>query len=327
MGINKFLIFLCIFVWICTILCSCHKTVIMQTYLSAKHTSFASLPNEWDWRNISKKDSELWQKLFHKPIAVGTYTSRVFNQHMSKWCGCCYLIAVIQSIQDKLNLAFGIRSPYVIMKPFLEVDAQLAMDAYNMHRRQIHPKWNACHGGSPEQLINAIKDGYIPLIYVNSDGFGWFGYARTLKSMPESQIKLKDEAIVHENINEKIQMTIMSRGSIVLGINSNCISEADINGFINSEMFGPKNHAVCVVGWKTWNGIKYWIARNSWGETKAPVRKPDDTTCVGLGQNNCKVDTFDWKGDTKKPGYVYIPFDYGPIKGSPSPWFFCDPNV
>ena len=327
MGTEKFVIFLCILLSI--ILCSTYKTNIVQSYrlVSAKQMSFAYLPNQWDWRNISKKDAELWTQMFKIPIAPGTYTSRVFNQHISKWCGCCYFIAVIQSIQDKLNLAFGIKRPTIIMKPLLELDAQLAMDAYNMHRRQTHPEWNVCHGGHPEQVITAIKQGRIPLVYVDSDGFGWFGHARTLNSMPKSQVKLTDDSIVHENVNEKIQMTILSRGTMVLGVNANCITEADANGFVNSEVFGTKNHAVSVVGWRVYNGKKYWIARNSWGDTRAPVKKPDDTSCVGLDKNTCHTETSEWKGDKNKPGYVYIPFDYGPIKGTPSPWFFCCPDV
>lgn len=311
----------CTCVWMCTMRLGFKKRGPCSKSILCK------LPSHWDWRNISKKDAQTWRQMFGKPLATGCYTSRIFNQHMSKWCGCCYLIAVIQSIQDKLNVRTGQKSTDLEMKPFIELDMQIALDAYNMYKQKTNPEWNACHGGNPETVIQAIRCGHVPLIYVDADGFGWYGHARTVTLLTKSHVKLTDDPVVLKNIDEEIQLNIMAHGSIVLGINSNSISEADEDGFVNSQIFGAKNHAVCVVGWKTVMGKKHWIVRNSWGTHNAPAQKPQDTNCVKVNKNICQTKTVEWSGDKNSHGYVYIPFDYAPIKESHSSWFFCCPDV
>ena len=66
------------------------------------------LPKEWSWARISMNEASIFEKLTNTKIQPGNYTSPVINQHRSGWCGCCYLIAVIQMIEDRWTI--GLKS-------------------------------------------------------------------------------------------------------------------------------------------------------------------------------------------------------------------------
>jgi hypothetical protein len=300
------------------------------TFISAREVSIPALAFDWDWSNVSESDAILWSNRYGKKIARGCYASHIFNQHMSKWCGCCYLVSVVQIIQDKVNIALGINSNMDMAQPYIKIDMQIVMDEYNNYRRKNHPDWNACLGGNPNILIQAMKDKHIPLVLSSHDGFAWYGFPRDIGEDCTSSFYLKDDPVVIENIVEKVQEYIMKLGPVVMGINANCMSDEELikrKGVINENVFGPRNHAISVIGWKTIGTRKYWIGRNSWGENEAPENKPEEMTCVKTNENTCAISKKKWKGDPNNPGYIYIPFDYGPIKGTPSPWFGCCPTI
>lgn len=302
---------------------------IATRHLSSRPSFLSSskLPREWSWSRITVKDSKLWSAQFGKALGHGSFTSTIFNQHMSRWCGCCYLIATLQCIQDKMNILLSTLQPDEIAHPFIKLNVQIALDAYNDLRQANHPDWNACLGGDPKILIEAIQNEKVPLILAGAEGFAWYGHPRSVTDLPKTQVFLKHEEIVLENVVESIQQAIFEFGPLVLGINANCMSDSKISerrGVIDTTVSGPRNHAVSVIGWKQINGNPHWICRNSWGKTNAPMQKPQDMTCVSTNRNACSVDKIVWKGDTSMPGYFYVPFDYGPIGGNPSPWyFFC----
>tara|TARA_B110000008_G_scaffold269001_1_gene297754 strand:+ start:666 stop:1604 length:939 start_codon:yes stop_codon:yes gene_type:complete len=295
------------------------------------HYKTEKLPQKWDWSNITTAEQSLYEKLFNIQIAKGTYTSQIFDQHMSKWCGCCYLISTLQTIQDKMNIALGIRSPDSFMLPYFEIDAQYALDTYNEYRRIVHPDWNACHGGNPETLIKAMQNEKIPLVLTTSDGFAWYGYPKSstiINDRNKDVVNLfpKKEVIVQNDINT-VQSTILQEGPLVLAINANCLLDASLSkrkGLIDTDIFGPRNHAVSVIGWKLIDGRNCWIARNSWGDL-VPESKPSSIDCVRTDSNTCEVPLKKWTSDKINKGLFYIPFDYGHIRRAPSPWYSCIP--
>lgn len=295
--------------------------------VSGKVSIIYNNPDQWTWSDISIDDANKWKMQFGKKISPGSYTSRVFNQHISKWCGCCFFISVIQCIQDKMNMSMGINSDEYFMLPFIEFDAQISMDAYNKLRRKNHPDWNVCQGGNPEILIQTIKDNKIPFAFSTSDGFAWYGHPTSREMKGDINISFRNFDIIHENIIEKVQHTIFKYGPMVLAINSNCLTDSTLierKGVIDSKIFGTRNHAVSVIGWKIINDKNYWIVRNSWGIHTMPKDIPNDISCVQTDVNNCNVENINWGGHN---GFVYVPFDYSTIKGLPSPWYFCCPDV
>lgn len=313
------------------VLCILIIAVLLQ--MLAKHKPcflcFDPVPYEWSWQSISPKDANLWEAKFGMKIAPGIYTSRIFNQHMSKWCGCCYMVSVLQCIQDKMNIALGIESPDTTAQPYIELNYQIALDAYNSHRQKKYPDWNACKGGNPVAVIECIRDGIVPLVVTSSDGFAWFGHPNDYIGHA-SDLQVSGARIAVENKLNHIQSQIFKFGPLVLGINSNCMNDAGIsrrNGLIDTSVSGKRNHAVVVVGWKEVDGQGCWVVRNTWGTSTAPSRLPNELNCVTKGRNVCQIETINWYGDPHNHGYVYVPFNYQSIQGTPSPWYFVCPNV
>ena len=132
------------------------------------------LPTSWDWRSIDEQAASLYMKQTGRALAVGEYTSAVIDQHRSKWCGCCYLLATVQSVQDRVHIALGKRHANVAARPIVIFDAQLALDAYNHYHKSEDAAWNACHGGSALDVMQGVLEGKIPLVRTVRDT--WMGY-------------------------------------------------------------------------------------------------------------------------------------------------------
>lgn len=288
------------------------------------------LPSEWSWQNIRTRDSELYYEWFGVRIASGDYASPVFDQHMSNWCGCCYLISTIQMLQDRMHIVLGIMDPDMQMFPCFQFNMQLALDTYNAHERNMREDdWNACIGGMPSRVLNSIRAGRC-LLRLSGDKGIWMGHPLALDSVPsdgESNIAL-DELESLEMAAESIMKRILKYGPVVLGINSLCLRDPTLSqrhGMIDTNVLAPRDHAVSVIGWKRVRGKLCWILRNSWGTRFVPSERPDPS-CVGNDFNTCTVSKNAWTGDPSNPGYAYVPMDYDGLKGYPSPWYDAIPS-
>ena len=89
------------------------------------------------------------------------------------------------------------------------------------------------------------------------------GKCRALSYFPNATVAEYGSAI-----GEKAMMAeIYARGPIACGINADPLDEYT-GGILESDASTGVNHAVAAVGWGvTAKGQKYWIVRNSWGET------------------------------------------------------------
>lgn len=288
-----------------------------------------SLPINWSWQDIRAADSETYRGIHGRPIAVGDYSSPVFDQHMSNWCGCCYLVAVVQMLQDRLHLILGLSNPTMKMFPCFQYNLQLALDTYNRYeRRQRGDTWNACTGGMPTRVLNAIRSNHC-LLRLSSDGI-WMGHPIEISSTPTDGAKNPklDSLESLEMAPESIMRRILKYGPVVLGINSLCLRDPTLskrNGLVDAKIVATRDHAVTVIGWKKIGRKTCWIVRNSWGINFVPTERPDPS-CVGNNYNRCVVDRTDWVGDPSNPGYAYIPIDYEGLRGYPSPWYDAIPS-
>lgn len=302
---------------------------------SAKHAQLSSpidqdvqVPEAWDWGYISEHDAAVWRDCFGTPIATGSYTSPVFNQHMSRWCGACYLVSVLQMLQDRLNIELGIRDPTTAMFPCHQFNFQLALDSYNA----LHEKsgWNACQGGSPIAVLQSIQAGKCRL-ELTADATVWLGFPTSGANFLEQGDSVQVEPIESlERSHNKIQFRIFKYGPVVLGIDSLCLRDShlsDRGGVIDPNIASPRDHATSVVGWKTINGLPCWILRNSWGTETVPKARPTDVACVSANSNTCRIATESWSGDPRRPGYAYVPFRYAGLLKAPSPWYDAIPTV
>lgn len=297
---------------------------------SARLFSSSNLPERWSWQDVSVVDALAWGDKFDSQLAPGCYLSPVFDQHVSKWCGCCYLVSVVQMLQDRMHVALGIHDPDTPMFPCFSFNMQLALDTYNAYERSTNPDWNACHGGTPLRVMRAIQKNKCNL-RLQSQGEVWFGHPLSLERLPKMQrnFRIRNPDTL-QNRSLYIQLRIYKYGPVVLGINSKCLLHDRIianGGVVDSTVVSPPDHALTVVGWKRLDGKLHWIARNSWGPFSVPAMRPEDPSCVGEGFNICETGTVVWVGDESNPGYAYIPFDYAAIQGLPSPWFDTVPDA
>lgn len=287
--------------------------------------SLKGAPPSWNWQQIDERDARAWQAAFGGRLAPGVYASDVFDQHVSRWCGCCYLVAAVQSVQDRLHVALGLRDPDARMFPCYEFNMQLALDTYNAHERASNPDWNACLGGVPLRVFEAIRQGACAL-QLNRRGSVWLGHPSNCDLDEEGSVVDLAESAVQQNRPDWIMRRIQRYGPVVLGINARCLlTGLSPDGIIDGTESAKPDHAVVVTGWRHCRGRPHWILRNSWGTERVPAQRPGDATCVGTDYNECTTDHRRWVGDAGNPGYAYVPFEYRGIAGLPSPWFDAVP--
>lgn len=94
-------------------------------------------------------------------------------------------------------------------------------------------------------------------------------------------------------MSDKIKAEIYKHGPVTCGIYATETLEYDYTGGIYEE-YGSwmySNHVVSVVGWGIEDGVKYWVARNSWGTYWGEagfVRFKMDDSKTNLGiENSC----------------------------------------
>lgn len=76
--------------------CATNPNEVLEQYpelVAHQQTDFGpftdiTLPNTWDWRNVSGK----------------SYVTRTLNQHIPKYCGSCWAHAAISSFSDRLKI-------------------------------------------------------------------------------------------------------------------------------------------------------------------------------------------------------------------------------
>ena len=279
---------------------------------------------------MDDESATVYHRAFGKRIALGCYTSPIFNQHMARWCGCCYLVAVVQMIQDRMHITLGLDEPESIMFPCFQFNMQLALDSYNAHERALRgDSWNACTGGMPTRVLTAIVSGKC-VLRLMADTTIWMGHPCAFDADKRVDHHANIDLELGETLPvraEDIQKRLFKYGPLVLGIDSLCLRDphlASRRGRVDGSTVGKRDHAVTVVGWRAIDGVRHWIVRNSWGVERVPTARPA-TTCVGTDFNKCDVATEAWTGDPHNPGHAYVPFDHPTLRGSPSPWYDAIP--
>lgn len=292
------------------------------------------LPSHWSWKTVTSNDVSLRESLLGGKIAAGSYASRVVDQHRSGWCGCCYMVACLQMIQDRTHVLIGTEHADLLMYPMIEFDAQNALSAYHKYQSKLMPMpWNACRGGDPLKVLKAIEDRHVSLIVSTHKGFAWHGHPcgdhTTSDGASDHRIRISNARKIEDASVDAIKREVFAKGAVVLGINAAFLLSHDESGFVSPSPgdVDPRNHAVTVVGWLMRDGKDYWVVRNSWGFTSVPTAKPEDVRCVYMGGNECDVKTKKWAGDAKRPGYLYVPCAHPHLHEQPSPWYACEVNI
>lgn len=298
---------------------------------SARRATSPTVPREWSWAHITRLDCDVFRAHTSARILPGNYASPVVNQHRSGWCGCCYLMAVVQMVQDRWNLKIGQMLPSDgVMHPFVELDAQRILDDYNRLRRKSDRSWNACQGGDPKRVIACLEGGACQLHVSPPKGHVWHGHPRDVPFQKSQSAMRVGEFRVIDNRADAVKRVILSKGPVVLGIDAQCLIHLSPEGVADDSSRNARNHAVSVIGWTTCRktGKECWITRNSWGADRVPSNLPQDIQCVQTGSNRCAEVTSAWTGTSGFPGYVLVPVKYIERDAAgatdSSPWWDCE---
>jgi cathepsin X len=225
------------------------KTLEHRTYpRSWEHAGFeASLPREWDWRNVSGNN----------------YCSPTRNQHIPVYCGSCWVFGSLGALNDRFNVARKNRWPMTMLSPQEVIDCNGkgscqggdVTDVYG-HAKERGLVEEGCNN---YQAINGKCDLY------NRCGTCWPESCDPVKNY--TRYSIKDFGAISGR--EKMMAEIHNRGPIACSIGATPTFDYKYAGGIYyEESDTPSNHIVSVTGWgvdETTN-TEYWIVRNSWGE-------------------------------------------------------------
>lgn len=264
-------------------------------------------------------------------LPSGSYTTPPINQHISNWCGACYLVAAAQSVDDCVFIALT-RALKRRPAPRKHLSLQALVDHFQVFQERAEPGWNVCHGGYPLHVLQCIERNECPLLWDTKPKpqttawlhiTEWFGFARSPPSKANTAI---DERVSLTNSTRlfpsKVKEVLRDVGPVVLEISADTVLSVDARtGVVQDLSSREEDHAVSVVGWCRVDGQECYIARNSWGLSRVPKQMPDDESCVDVNVNQCSVDFVPWSGDPGNPGFFFIPTDMPRLSHMhPSPW-------
>lgn len=235
-------------------------------------------------------------------------TAEVFDQHAKSWCGACYVVAVVQVVEDRGNLLLGKRTPRQ------RIDMQVVFDHF--HDSGMEDGWNACHGGFPRKVVACLAEKRCPLKVTQAPR--WFGHPRSLQRTLTSDapfVVTGGERLPAARVKDELR----AHGPVVLEVNAGVLKLLDARGVVTARAYAQPNHAVAVVGWVVRGGVGCWVVRNSWGKKRVPADIPDDLSCVTHAGNGCTVQWEYWVGDPEDPGYCYLPVEH-PCATVDDPW-------
>lgn len=294
-------LFLILFIVLCVSRKPPHTTSARQAHADA----VPALPLEWSWYWVSQADGERYG------LKHGRYATHVIDQHRSGWCGACYLISAMHCITDRCNVIIARHlTDAEEMQPYMQINAQRLLDDYNALQQQTRSSWNACQGGSPWSVLDAIKNGMIEIHQAPTQGYAWHGFPNK-DSHPSNDAKAKIQivdAYAIPNRRAVVKRDLFEHGSVVLGIDAECLLNCK-RGIADEKSMHRRNHAVSVVGWKRIGKKEFWIIRNTWG-THVPKNLPRDKSCVKPGSNTCHEPTKVWGYLADAPGFALVSMDY-----------------
>jgi cathepsin X len=219
----------------------------------------ASLPANWDWRNINNTNYLSWSR----------------NQHIPQYCGSCWAHGTTSALADRFNILLGDQNPTPVgLNPQVMVNCEAGGD---------------CGGGDPSGVYDYAYYTGIPdssceqYVAKNLDKSTCqpIDICRDCRGPPpaEGQSGLdncwavdykKYYASNYYSLSGANQMKaeIYKNGPIGCGIDATDGLEAYEGGIYSEENSWPMiNHEISVVGWgfDEATQTEYWVGRNSWG--------------------------------------------------------------
>lgn len=245
-----------------------------------------------------------WQRvpgrLFRGPQS---FVTNAFDQHSVSWCGCCFVVAVVQCVEDRGHIRLGRR---------VRIDMQTMVN----HVSEVLGT-NACRGGLPVDVLTCIMNGTCPLMRAQQRT-RWTGRPERVFRTPMSDVPYTVTGIDDGIYSHDVRDIIRRDGPVILLVNSDTLKTVDARGVVTDLAFKPLNHAVTVVGWRD---DDTWIVRNSWGRMRVPSALPDNLdVCIDDATVECDVEWEYWIGDPRNPGFLYLPMTAEALQPPHAPW-------
>lgn len=246
----------------------------------------------------------------------GAYASDPIDQHETSWCGFCFVIAVVQCVEDRGYILMDACSPRATR---VRLDLQSVVDEFSdVYRR------NACHGGRSSDVLDCLARGACRLRRAPSPA-RWRGHPARPPPRTSSAATEEDDVpfvvigYATPRTVDEVRRHIARDGPVVLAVHSDTLKTVDARGVVTDLSPRPPNHSVSVVGWTR---DDHWIVRNSWGHRRVPKRTPLDMSCVSFEANDCEVEWETWSGgDPTDPGFLYLPMRLASLHPPhPCPW-------
>jgi C1A family cysteine protease len=217
------------------------------------------LPKNWDWRNVGGKN----------------YLPPIYTQG---GCGSCYTFSAISTLEARLRIQTNLKDQTLFSKQY-----PISCNFYS----------EGCNGGYPILVAKFSKEFELipescfpqnkttnpecssvckdykssPKKYTVSD-YGYLGgaYGKTTEAQMMKEIRARGP--IPGNLDPNFNFQYYRRGIITdklsLLKNSNVINLKSLFDYGTS--WKKVEHSVTLVGYGETEGIKYWIAANTWGE-------------------------------------------------------------
>jgi len=182
----------------------------------------------------------------NKTVNWGVFMPPVKNQGK---CGSCYSFGALTSIEARINIETG--------KKIILSEGEIIDCSYMMGNLR-------CNGGMPDRVFRYVKYyGVCPLKdYPYSIPF------ETCKDCPdEDKVRIKTWVNV-ESGSEKALEKALDSGPVAIAIDAGSMNFQFYKSGVFDNCGTQLNHAVTLFGYGIEeDGTKYWLVRNSWGES------------------------------------------------------------
>jgi hypothetical protein len=232
-----------------------------------EYVSDEAVPTHWDWRNVVERGG------------TTNYVTSDVNQHIPQYCGSCWIHGTVAALNDRMKILRRAAFPDVMLSRQAVVNCAL-------NESQVAP---GCLGGEPWMVFKLMIQHPIPdescqpYEARNSDCLA-SNVCRNCNSslsgdgacfpVPFAGFRVKEYAQVKGVMN--IKKEIMKRGPVTCSYVAtdefvyNYSTNVNQNGGVFTDdteyPLEQVDHDIEVVGWdETEDGVRYWIARNSWG--------------------------------------------------------------
>ena len=316
---------------------------------------------EWNWYEVDGHMAQTRRSVSGREIPAGSYTAAIVRQHISAYCGDCFLVAFLQMLEDRLHIERCATARRAV--PRIGIDLQRALDEYSsagkwalndslrdgvfLGATRPHSNWNACMGGDPALVKKALLDGSFQIYEGDTPYFGTVcssrAYSRSASAVPiaRSEGSIETLDVTQPSFVRAAQRIVLDRGPVVVALDCKPLHAATFAG-VHEEASSAdmRDHVVCVVGWALRRGKTYWVCRNTWGEDPSvsmPGRPSVLGDCVGNcatgsdteSEPRCQAREWNWSGLQDHPGYFFLCADHslnaGGVYSHPNGWNEASP--